>query len=48
MAWALAALVVISGIVIFLEALILVVVKDNTKEDTEKLNRPDLIEIDKK
>ncbi len=48
MAWALAALVVIAGIIILIEALVLLIAKETTKDNVEKLDRPDLIDIDKK
>ncbi|WP_187291043.1 hypothetical protein [Clostridium novyi] len=48
MAWTLAALVVIAGIIIFIEALVLLIAKETTKDNGEKLDRPDLIDIDKK
>ncbi|WP_187291011.1 hypothetical protein [Clostridium novyi] len=48
MAWALAALVVIAGIIIFIEALVLLIAKEKTKEDVKKLDRSDLIELNKK
>lgn len=46
--WALAALVVIAGIIIFIEALVLLIAKETTKDNVKKLDRPDLIDIDKK
>nr|KEH84645.1 hypothetical protein Z967_p0026 [Clostridium novyi A str. 4540] len=46
--WALAALVVIAGIIIFIEALVLLIAKEKTKEDVKKLDRSDLIELNKK
>ena len=48
MAWELAALVVIAGIIILIEALVLLIAKETTKDNVEKLDRPDLIDIDKK
>lgn len=48
MGWALAALVVIAGIIIFIEALVLLIAKETTKDNVKKLDRPDLIDIDKK
>ncbi|GAB6150712.1 hypothetical protein [Clostridium novyi] len=48
MAWALAALVVIDGIIIFIETLVLLIAKEKSKDDVKKLDRPDLIDIDKK
>lgn len=48
MAWVLLAVVIIAGIIIFIEALVLVIAKEKTKEVTKKLDRPDLINMDRK